>query len=476
MSITLQGYTINQPQNAKVVSEPNRKFGRRFELIGIAHPLDGTDSTLKLQYTMNELYKSALASYKANKNDKAALQNLRTFVVTVQTAETNAIAQYKDAGCMYNFRTFFHRFFGGSFFGTHTDRLAALTKKIDDKIDGPKQSTPVQPTEVKPPRVKAKPIEQWNYAYKFTAKVYEPLPVPKTFEGSIISNSTFDSLINTHYNILSSYTSDTHGNAFDNLRDAFKHGKGKTIGTGNLSDFVPDKVKNQQLHRKIQEIVTIISKKELKEQQELMGKLGQGFNACNTGRINKIEEMHDHLLFNNSKPDFEGRLRLKILTHKQIVFNQLILEKSSIYSVSTQFPHMSSGYLAVVGDTLGLSGTLNAGTDPHRYRVNEMEKQNFIIEFQNRFTQGLDALIIDLANEINNKDGDFHPSGQNPSFGTWWTGKYDTSVINEDFAYYDETKQYTGMNVQTDDHEDHLYFYISNNEVKHILGMLGYLQ
>lgn len=453
MSIVINSLNINNPAQALISSELNRSYGRRFEVKqGM-----GEDSTIT---TMNALYKSACIAVKENKEDKVALAKLKVFVATLSQAEIAANLHYADAGCLYKFRTFFHRFFGGAFFGTHSDRLAKLSLKIDAHIRGPAGS----------------PIGKWNHANQFTPKVYEPLPVPKTFEGSIISNSAFESLIREHKVILDSSGETTHGKAIDNLRDAFLLGQGRTIG-GPKSDFVPDKAKNNIIHKKVQEVLSIISQQDPEKQKESMYKLSIAFAACNTGRINVIEEMHDSLLFNSSTPDFEGRVKLKIFSHRQELFNRLIREKSNANGPShMQFPHMSSGYLAEVGDALGLSGTLNAGTDPHKYQVSSLEKNLFINEFKMRFAQGLNELLDDLAGEINEADGPFHPTGQQPSFGTWIVAKVNTGELEQTFAYHDEDKQYPGLKEPTDNQKFNIKFYISRVEVKHILGMLGYLQ
>lgn len=470
MSVNFNNTSIHFPQLAKITHEENRCFGRRFEIKGI----DDTSVTT----TMHTIYKSACSAYEANNHDQEALQDLKVYIAIVLQAETDANTHYADAGCMYDFRTFFHRLFGGAFFGSHTDRLNALNAKIEKKIRS-NHITNLEPV-LEPVEKKniPTPVGIWNHANQFKAKVFDALPTPKNFEGEVLSNNAFETWIATHKGILNIYGSNTHGNAIDNLRDAFKDGQGNTLMSGK-SDLVPDKAKNKQLHRKVQEILTLISQKDVESQQELMHKLGLGFSACNTGRINVIEEMHDHLLFKNSKPDFEGRIKLTILAHKQELFNQIILEKSNPHGGSSmQFPHMSSGYLEAVGKEIGLSGILNAGSDPHKRRVDLLEKQQFMTEYHTRFAKGLDALIIDLANEINNINGSFNPTdNESPSFGSWLTTKVNNGSFDAEFALYgDEDKTYEGLRDPTQEQKDYMRFYISNMEVKHILGTLDYLQ
>ena len=63
------------------------------------------------------------------------LKKLKIFIDVSRDAELEGIREYKKRGTLYKCRTCFHRLCGGTFFGSHLQRLDALEKKINYKLN-----------------------------------------------------------------------------------------------------------------------------------------------------------------------------------------------------------------------------------------------------------------------------------------------------------------------------------------------------
>ncbi len=464
MPLNISNITINNPALAQITFEVGRSYGRRFEVKNLAN----NESAV---VTMNELYKSAYNAYKANTEDKAALQALKDYLETVSKADKDANVHYADAGCFYHFRTFFHRL-GDLFSRAHSKKLSDLTKKIDTKLSGTSAPT-VQVVTGK-----------WDESSKLTNKAFEPLPAPKKFEGNLISKAEFTNLLHKHQAILNEDGSGTHGYTSPNLNLAFDHGQGSTTLGGN-APFFKDNTLNQEFHLKFKQVMTLISQEKDQAQADWMRPLTTAFRGCNPGRVYTVQQISDNLLNNSASPDFATRVQIKINGHKNALFDQLIREmapKQDEYNtpIHHQIPHLTTGYLAQVGETLGLNGHAEANEDQHKYTLNTydgklLSKAAFIQEFKKRLAAKIDEIANDLAMEINDPNGPFHPTGEQ-SFGSWAATQVNNGSLNQEFGFYDDSKKYPGIKEPSEDQKDNMYYYLSNVEVRHILGMLGYLQ
>lgn len=415
----------------------NQSAGRKFEV------LDPSTEKSSL-CTMNNLYLRAKDLYK-EAHSAEDLKKLDAFIFKLFDAEDLAAMDYREKDNLYKVRTFFHRVLGGSFFGTHTGRLKKLLNKIEQKSNG----------------------------LIFTEKAYQSPPKPKNFEGELISFKEFSALCAMHRAILDEDGPGTHGSAFENLQTAFTRGHGNTNLDGEVP-FFSDVTKNQEFMVQFREVMTLISRQKPVDQQKYMRVLAGAFRGCNPGRVQTVQQISDTLLFNQSNPDFEGRVQRLVTQYKITIFDQLIREMSRQDNLSYQIPHLTSGYLVAIGEQLGLSGSEEAKADKHKCRVDMPHANKFIKKFKSRLGHQLGNMVNDLVREINNPNGDFHPV-EGRGFGTWLGEKVRNHELPLDFAYYVPGKNYSGLTPVTEEQEDNLKFYISRDEVKHILAMFNYL-
>lgn len=441
MSLKISEISLVNIDKIQVVSRvSSQSAGRKFEIIE-------SDSQKSSLCTMNNLYLRAVELYKET-NSVEDLKKLDDFIVRLMVAEDAGIGDYKKKDLLYKFRTLFHQLLGGSFRGKHTNRLRKL-------LNG---------------------VEQKSQRLVFTEKAYQAPAKPKNFEGQLMSSADFLALLENHRAILDQDGMGTHGFAFENLYKAFKHGKGNTAIDGNVP-FFTDQTKNQEFQLKIREVMTLISQLKEVDQQNYMRTLAGAFRACNAGRVHTIQQISDTLLSNHASPDFEGRVQLLFNQYKIAVFDQMIREirsRAQGRSISFQIPHLTSGYLAAVGEEIGLNGFEEAKTDKHKFRVDTPHKDAFIRRFKARLGRQLDDIANDLLREINNPNSDFHPI-EGRGFGAWLSGKVLNNELPQDFAYYVEGKDYSGLEPATEDQEDNMAFYISKDEVMQILKLQDYL-
>lgn len=120
-SITLD--SLNQVTVASSASNAKRGYGRRFTVTM------GDDSH---EVVLKDLFKRAQNLTK-NASSASELNEIERFITMLEGAETDAARIYKDRGCVYKFRSCFHRFFGGSFQGSHLDRLRGLKADVSEK-------------------------------------------------------------------------------------------------------------------------------------------------------------------------------------------------------------------------------------------------------------------------------------------------------------------------------------------------------
>lgn len=126
-SLSLKAITLdNLSQVAVAPSDSNadRSYGRRFTVA------IGNDSK---EVVLKDLFKRAQKLAK-KATSASELNEVITFIAKLETAETEAALIYKDRDdCVYKFRSWFHRFFGGAFLGSHLDRIEKLKNKVEGK-------------------------------------------------------------------------------------------------------------------------------------------------------------------------------------------------------------------------------------------------------------------------------------------------------------------------------------------------------
>lgn len=122
--------SVNFTNLSKVVdtvvsASADLSYGRRFTFS------IGADTSKGLVF--NDLFKKAQKLVK-DAHTAEELVEVDKFIDRLIIVEKDAIKEYDDRDdCMYKFRTFFHRLFGGAFFGTHLNRLGSLKSKVDLK-------------------------------------------------------------------------------------------------------------------------------------------------------------------------------------------------------------------------------------------------------------------------------------------------------------------------------------------------------
>ncbi len=123
---SIQFDNLNQVKVSASASNVGRSYGRRFT-VSIGE--NSKDVTLK------DLYKKAQKLTK-KATSASELNDVNSFIAKLENAETAAAKIYKDRDdCVYKFRSWFHRFFGGAFLGSHMDRFEKLHNKLLDKFE-----------------------------------------------------------------------------------------------------------------------------------------------------------------------------------------------------------------------------------------------------------------------------------------------------------------------------------------------------
>lgn len=86
------------------------------------------------EVVFKELYRNARRLVnEARKSKSKDLSEVNAFLAKLENAEDQAIAIYEGRDDWYKFCSWFHRFFGGAFLGSHKDRLDGLQDKLAKK-------------------------------------------------------------------------------------------------------------------------------------------------------------------------------------------------------------------------------------------------------------------------------------------------------------------------------------------------------
>lgn len=128
MPFKLKSINLENIHQATVVSSASNvscSYGRRFT---VALGDDSKDVVL------NDLFERAKKLQKSASTARE-LYEVHQFIEKLKAAEVVAAKTYKDRGCIYKIRTWFHRLFGAAFLGSHLDRLQQLVKKVHSKQD-----------------------------------------------------------------------------------------------------------------------------------------------------------------------------------------------------------------------------------------------------------------------------------------------------------------------------------------------------
>lgn len=128
MTLKLKSITLDNLSQVTVApsasNAKDRSYGRRFTVTM------GDDSQ---EVVLKDLFKKAQILAK-NATSASELFDVNEFIVKLTDAETAASKIYKDRDdCVYKFRSWFHRFFGGAFLGSHTKRLGNLKTDVKGK-------------------------------------------------------------------------------------------------------------------------------------------------------------------------------------------------------------------------------------------------------------------------------------------------------------------------------------------------------
>lgn len=314
--------------------------------------------------------------------------------------------------------------------------------------------------------------------FKFSKKAFELKAKKQEFKGKLINNSEFLTLMNKHMAVFAGIGTGSHGDPYQNIIDAFQKGYGFTSVGGKGPLIANNAQLNNEIQEKMQELMTLISKKEkLSEQSLWLRRVGEQFRACNTDRVQAIIKYHSELLAPSG--GFEVELEQKLRSFKKALFDRMLMEKfpqDNNPPIYLQIPHLTSGFLAVVGNTLGLEGIEAAATDVHMYQVPDNEGNQFIIEFKQRLQQSMDEFCMGVVTDINTSESEEGISCA--SYSKWHMDKADNSELTSAFSYYDKSKKpyYTKLNKQSEDQENGFFNYIAPAEVKQILAMLGYIE
>lgn len=113
-------------------SVPAESYGRRFVIHRGDKDNPGHQESEKVIF--DDLVKRVcyLSKKASNNTEREQVKKLISSLIAV---ESEAKQAYKDrSDCIYKFRSFFHRLFGGAFLGSHTERLQRCEKNIDRKI------------------------------------------------------------------------------------------------------------------------------------------------------------------------------------------------------------------------------------------------------------------------------------------------------------------------------------------------------
>lgn len=124
MTLKLKNITLANLDQVTVepsASNVDRGYGRRFTV---------TMGNESKEVVFKELYKNAQRLLKDAKHRIKDLNEVSAFIAKLEDVENRAIVTYKGRGGWYKFRTFFHRFFGGAYRGSHLERLHKLQNKL----------------------------------------------------------------------------------------------------------------------------------------------------------------------------------------------------------------------------------------------------------------------------------------------------------------------------------------------------------
>lgn len=119
-SLTLQ--TVSTAK-LKEVSSPKTSAGRKFTV-------DVNGNSKKVIF--HQLFKQSQALVR-DANTRGDLKAMKAFIGELKDLETNSQATYAKQGRGYKFKSWWHRLFGGAFFGTHSGRLDGLERKCQKK-------------------------------------------------------------------------------------------------------------------------------------------------------------------------------------------------------------------------------------------------------------------------------------------------------------------------------------------------------
>lgn len=126
MPFKLKNITLdNLSQVTVATSETNvdRSYGRRFTVnLGVESK----------EVVLKDLFKRAQKLAK-QASSASELNEVNRFIGKLEEAEMDAGIIYKGRGDWYKFRTWFHRFFGGAFLGSHLERFEKLKTNVKGK-------------------------------------------------------------------------------------------------------------------------------------------------------------------------------------------------------------------------------------------------------------------------------------------------------------------------------------------------------
>lgn len=201
-------------------------------------------------------------------------------------------------------------------------------------------------------------------------------------------------------------------------------------------------------------------------------RLSDAFTNCQADQCSAVASMGQELL---SKGNLIESIQVYWQAYKMEKLDQLICERhpncQTLHGLpQEQFPHIKNGYLVLLGDQFGLNETKEASIDknrPETVLIGWESEKELAQTYLSRLN--LDEFIQELALDINNPNPDPDCSTIDKSLVFAW-GKANG---RDSFGYYDENKNYSGLGTPTDDQEMMSMPYISLDETRELLRIIG---
>lgn len=245
---------------------------------------------------------------------------------------------------------------------------------------------------------------------------------------------------------------------------------------------VPDRLNafaNHELMKQTQFIIYTISKEtNLKKQKELLLELAICVEDCLPVSQGRISLMYMRLA--SVGKGLDKQIEQFLSGYKDRIVDQIINQlfpdmQKPEYAVkyhsqpSKQFPHMKTGFIALVGKELGLN-TTGAAEDPNKNTIDVAIKQN---EFKKLFKElvSIQEIIKEFIIDVNGRNGQIDLN----DLATWCNPENlgETEAFN---VFYDEEFQYPSYSPKYDGKKNVFSPFLTEKSAYLIFEKLGYVQ